>query len=457
MCHPLPTRIGRLTLPLLLGLCLTPSPSRGADWPQWLGPKRDGVWREEGILSKFPAGGLKVLWRKPLGSGYTGPAVAKGRVYVMDRFPPLGLNGKMLPENKGKKTFERILCLDEKNGETLWTKEYECDFTLCRGWPFGPRTTPLVDADKVYTLGATGVLCCLDAGKGTILWKKDLREEYKAPVPLWGFAAHPLIDGDTLYTLAGGEGSAVVALDKRDGKELWRRLSSKDVCYSPPTIVEVGSARHLIIWLSESLNGLDPKTGKVLWTESYPPNGKPMRPAVNIIQPRQVGDLVFVSGGYHGGLAMKIKGNSATVAWRDKPDARDMADGARMLMSTPVVRGDYLYGPGVYGDMRCFRASDGNEQWKNTDVFKGEKALFSGVFMTSHGDLDFLLSDLGELIIARLTPKGYQEIDRTLLIKPIQEDQRTGRTVVWVQPAFANRCVFVRNDREILCASLAAE
>jgi outer membrane protein assembly factor BamB len=425
-----------------------------ADWPQWLGTKRDGIWRETGILSKFPADGPKVLWRKPIGSGYTGPSVANGRVYVMDRFPPMGLDGKALPEHKGKPLFERVLCLDEKSGETLWKHEYECDYKGL-AWQAGPRTTPLVDGDKVYTLGASGVLCCLDAAKGTPYWQKDLRKDYKAPMPVWGYAGHPLIVGDTLYTLAGGEGSAVVALNKGDGTERWRQLTSKEVCYAPPTLVEVEGHRHLIVWLSESLNGLDPQTGKVLWTESYPPNGKPDRPAVNIITPRQIGDLIFVSGGYHGGLVMKIKENTASVVWRDKGGAADMANGARILMSTPVVREGYLYGLGIYGDLRCIRVADGNVEWKNTDVFKGEKALFGGVFMTSQGDRDFLLSDQGDLIIARLTPKGYQEIDRALLIKPIQFDQRTRRTVVWVQPAYANRCVFVRNDREILCASLA--
>jgi outer membrane protein assembly factor BamB len=450
-----PFRRVLVCLALITVAASIPSLLRADDWPQWLGAKRDGIWREKGILNKFPASGPKILWRKPLGSGYTGPAVAQGRVYVMDRVPPLGLDGKVLPENKGKQIFERVLCLNEKTGETLWKKEYECNYTGM-AWPRGPRTTPLVDGEKVYTLGASGVLTCLDASKGTVHWQKDLRKEYKAPMPVWGFAAHPLIVGDTLYTLAGGEGSAVVALNKRDGKEKWRRLSDKEVCYSPPTVVEVDGRRQLIIWLSRSLNGLDLDTGKVLWSEQQPVKLKPPGPAVCIIQPRQIGDTVFVADGYFGGLVVRLKGDTATVVWRDKGGASDMKKGARIIMSNPIVRDGYIYAPGVMGDLRCFNAADGQVVWKTTDVLK-EDALYSGIFMTSNGDRDFLLSDQGDLIIAHLTPKGYQEIDRTPLIKPIEYDARTERTVVWVQPAYANRCVFVRNQNEILCASLAAE
>jgi outer membrane protein assembly factor BamB len=448
---------GRTSLALILSLWLGPTAARAADWPQWMGAKRDGIWRENGILEKFPAGGPKVLWRKPLGSGYTGPSVANGRVYVMDRYPPLGLDGKVLPENKGKPVIERVLCLDEKSGQTVWKHEYEGNYDAVY-WKSGPRTTPLVEGDRLYTLGSSGVLCCLSTAKGEVHWQKDINKEYKAPMPVWGYAAHPLILGDTLYTLAGGEGSAVVALNKKDGTERWRKLTSKEVCYAPPTLAEVDGHRHLLIWLSESLNGLDPETGRVLWTEPYPENGKPDRPAVNIITPKQIGDLVFVSNGYHGGLVVKLKGDTAKVVWREKGGAGDMKKGARMLMSTPVYRDGFLYGLGNFGDLRCIRLSDGKVEWQTNDIFKGEdEALFAGLFMTSNGDRDFMLNDKGELIIARLTPKGYEEIDRTPLIKPIEFDQRTKRTVVWVQPAYANRCVFVRNDREILCASLAAD
>jgi outer membrane protein assembly factor BamB len=448
------TSRSRMIVGIAVAWLFFPAAVLADDWPQWLGPKRDAIWREDGILKKFPPGGLKVLWRKPIGSGYTGPAVAGGRVFVMDRFPPTDEVGKAPPLGEGEKHHERILCLDAKTGEQLWKHEYEVVFKGL-SYPFGARTTPLVEGDKVYTLGAMGDLLCLDSSSGNVNWHKNIPQEYKAPVPLWGYSAHPLIIGDALFTLAGGDGSAIVALNKRDGKEKWRNLSSKDVGYAPPTLVEVDGIPHLIVWLSESLNGLDPNDGKVRWSVPYPENGKPQRPAVNIITPKQVGDLVYVSTVYHGGLTMKLKGKTAGVAWRTSARDNKMTQGLRILMATPIERDGYLYGVSAFGELRCIKADNGQQVWENMDIFDQKQAFCGTVFMVSHGDRDFLFDDMGNLIIARLSPKGYEQIDRTPLIKPSQHSK--GRDVVWSQPAFANRCIFVRNDREILCASLAED
>src|SRR5437870_873655 len=177
------------------------------DWPQWLGPNRDGVWRESGILDRFPKDGPKIRWRTPIAGGYASPAIAGGKGYVTDRAIDKGERHK-----KGKGPIvgkERVLCLDEKTGKILWTHEYTCTYRV--GYPAGPRTTPVVHEGKVYTLGTMGDLLCLDADKGTLLWQRNFRKEYGAPAQNWGFSAHPLLDGDRLICVVGGEAIAVAS------------------------------------------------------------------------------------------------------------------------------------------------------------------------------------------------------------------------------------------------------
>src|ERR1043165_7573484 len=198
------------------------------DWPQWMGPQRDGVWREDGILEKFPAEGPKILWRAPVGLGYSGPAVANGKVYVTDRVLATGAKAPSNPfDNKSViPGTERVLCLNQATGATIWSYEYDCPYAI--SYSSGPRTTPLVSGGKVYTLGAEGNLLCLNADKKELLWSHEFKKDLKVNSPLWGFAASPLLDGNKLICIARGVGSTVMAYDKDTGKELWRALTAAD-------------------------------------------------------------------------------------------------------------------------------------------------------------------------------------------------------------------------------------
>jgi outer membrane protein assembly factor BamB len=224
-----------------------------------------------------------VLWRKTIGTGYAGPAVAGDFVFFMDRERPVDKDGKPArPTRQGIPGKERIWCLSTKDGETVWKKEYECPYKV--SYPNGPRTTPLVHQGKVYTLGAMGDFMCLDAKKGDILWSKNLMKEYKLEdPPVWGWATHPLIEGDLLYCLVGGD-NAIVAFNKDTGKEAWHALKTAEIGYSPPMIYEIGGKKQLLVWLSESVNGLNPATGEALWSVPYPSNGKLIRPAAQRAQ-----------------------------------------------------------------------------------------------------------------------------------------------------------------------------
>jgi len=427
------------------------------DWPQWLGPNRDGVWRETGLLSHFPPGGPKVIWRTPVGTGYAGPAVAGDRVYLMDRERALDANGKPVrPTRDGIPGTERILCLRVSDGKRLWHDDYASTYSI--SYPSGPRTTPVVRDGRVYAVGAMGHLRCLDADTGKVRWAKDLLKEYHLDEPpIWGYAANLLLDGDRLITLVGGPGSAVVALNKDTGKEIWRALTSAEVGYSPPMIYKAGGKRQLIIWLSESINGLDPDTGKLYWTVRYPADREPQRPAVNIATVRKLDDLLFISTYYHGPMMLKLASDrpAATVLWRGKSNNPERPDGLHILMAAPVLHDGHIYGVGANGELRCARADNGHVVWQTYAATCGKKTDCASAFIIPNGDRYIICNDKGELILAELTPKGYHELDRTRILEPAL--QARGRTVVWSHPAFAHRCVFARNDKELVCVSMAAD
>jgi outer membrane protein assembly factor BamB len=448
---------GRFELPFLgvaVILALVPSSGGASDWPQWLGPNRDGVWRETGLVTKFPAGGPRVLWRIPMAAGYSGPAVADGRIYVMDRERALDADGKpQRPTRDGIPGNERVLCLDATNGRLIWKHEYNCPYTI--SYPSGPRTTPLVHHGRVYTLGAMGDLKCLDSKTGKVRWAKNLCQEYQLEgPPVWGFAAHPLLDGDLLYCLVGSKDSAVVAFHKDTGKEVWKALNTEEVGYSPPMIYEAGGQRQLFIWLSESINALDPATGKLFWTQAYPANGKVRRPAVNIATVRRMGDLLFLSSFYHGPMMLKLAADkpAATVLWKGKSNDAERPDGLHVLMAPPVLKDGHIYGICASGEIRCLKADTGAQVWETSAATGGEKAACASAFLIPQGDRFLIFNDLGDMILAELSPKGYKEIDRAHILEPIHKAY--GRMVVWSHPAFAQRCVFARNDKEMVCLSL---
>ncbi len=262
---------------------------RAEDWPEFRGKGRLGVWNETGILEKFPEGGLNVLWRTPVRAGYSGPAVANGRVFLLDYLETQHLRGT-----------ERALALDEKTGKILWTQEWPVNYSGI-SWPVGPRATPTVDGDRVYVAGADGKLFCLNVSDGSIIWKKDYAVDYKADHTKWGndwgFASSPLVDGERLICLVGGQPDAkVVAFDKMTGKEIWRALKSEnDLGVAQPIIITAGGARQLIIWYPGAVASLDPVTGKMYWEQPYKVGA-----SMTVPTPVQQGSLLFFTNFYNG-------------------------------------------------------------------------------------------------------------------------------------------------------------
>jgi len=439
--------IGALCGAAILGLSL---PRACADdWPQWLGPKRDGVWRETGILRTFPSNGLRFLWRSPIGGGYSGPAVANSRVYVMDRQLTPGTSQPSDAFARGViPGVERIRCFDAVDGKIRWQHEYSCPYTV--SYPAGPRVTPSVHQGKVYTVGSEGDLFCLDAESGAVVWNKDFKKEFHIQTPMWGFAGHPLVDGNKLICLAAGEASVAVAFDKDTGKELWRALTAKEPGYAPPMIYDFAGRRQLIIWHPEAVNALDPETGKLYWTHAITPS---VRAGMSIPTPRQAGDLLFLTSFYNGSLLLRIGSDQPTVVWQSKKVSEKDTDGLHSVMSTPLIENGHIYSPCSYGEFRCLKLETGERIWETFAPTAGKSERWGNAFIVKQGDRCFLFSETGDLIIARLSPEKYEELSRAHLLDPVNRDP--GRAVVWSHPAFASRCVYARNDKEIVCASLA--
>ncbi|MBS0263350.1 MAG: PQQ-binding-like beta-propeller repeat protein [Planctomycetes bacterium] len=447
-----------MKLPLRVGLllaatyaCWTSAVCLAEDWPQWMGTKRDAVWRETGIIEKFPASGPKVLWRVPVHGGYAGPAVAEGRVYVTDLVTAADTksvsNPMSRPEINGE---ERIVCFDAQTGREIWKHAYPCKYAI--SYPCGPRCTPTVHQGKVYALGAEGHLFCLDATKGTVLWSKDFKADFGAKTPVWGFCSHPLVDGQKLICVVGGKDAVAYAFDKDTGKVLWQALEASGPGYSPPTLIEAGGTRQLLIWHTQALNGLDPETGRVYWSVKLEPQF-----GMSIMAPRQLGDKLFAGG--IGGVSVLLQlaadKPAVTELWRGS-----MKTGASPVNATPFLENGFMYAVDQPGTLMGVNLENGQRVWETFKPISEDpnaRRISSGTaFLVKNGERFFLFAETGNLIIARLTPKGYDEISRTKLLEPTGM-AFSDRDVVWSHPAFANKCVFARNDKELVCASLAAE
>jgi outer membrane protein assembly factor BamB len=414
------------------------------DWPHWMGPRRDNVWRETGLVERFPEGGPRVVWRAAVAGGFAGLAVADGRVYVIDFETPENVKVSNF-ERTNFGGMERVLCLDEATGDEIWMQKYPVTYTV--SYPAGPRCTPTIVDGKVYTLGAEGHLNCFHAATGQPLWSKNLPEEYQSQTPLWGYSGHPLLDGEKIICVAGGQGSHAVALNKDTGEEIWRALSSIDTGYSPPTIIEAAGVRQLILVKPDAVASVDPESGREHWSVPYEASS-----GCVILSPVKWEDYLYVGGFNNKSLLLKLAADrpGAEVVWYDKGPAA-----ISPVNVQPFADNGVLYGVDQKGVLRAVRLADKAEQLWETPQPMGDRAQRSGTaFIVRQGDRYWLFTDSGELVIARLTPEGYEEIDRAKVIEPTNFAE--GRDIVWSMPAYANRRAYIRNDKECICVDLAA-
>jgi outer membrane protein assembly factor BamB len=411
----------------LVGLVLVLGPAaqreEPADWPQWRGRSRDGVWKQNGLPERFPAKGLTPRWRKAIGGGYAGIAVTAGRVFTMDR-------------QTRPREVERILCLDAATGALLWTRDYPVRYGKME-YGNGPRATPTVHDGRVYTLGAVGHLHCLEAATGKIVWSVDTVQQLKGRIPTWGQACSPLVDGDRLIVQVGGRPDAcLVAFDRATGKVLWRSLADRPG-YSSPIIIETRAGRQIVYWTPENVVGLEPATGTLLWKVPYASTYD-----VSISDPVWHDGVLVVSGYWEGSKAFRLddKGRSPRVIWQGPR--------LNLLMSTPLYRAGHIYALDKKNGICCLELATGKVKWEKEYVSpKEHNPQAALVWLGDLGntrDRALIFNARGELVLAQLTPAGCRQISKAAII------ERT-----WAHPAFADKCIFARNDKEIVCVPLA--
>ncbi|MEM7306247.1 MAG: PQQ-binding-like beta-propeller repeat protein [Planctomycetota bacterium] len=425
-------------LPSLLSLPVhLPSLAAGADdWPGWRGPHADGTWREDGVRTRFPEDGLAPLWRAPIGSGYSGPTVADGRVYLTDRVD-------------GDEELERVHCFDRRTGEPLWTHAYACEYVGV-SYEAGPRAAVLVAGGRAYSLGTMGHLFCFDAGSGEVVWSHDLADEYGVRMPIWGIAASPVLEqGLLIVPASGAEGSYLVAFDAATGEERWKALDDRGN-YSAPLVIDQAGRRVLVAWTGDRVVGVAPEDGELLWEHAHAPSKMPLGVATPVLH----GDLLFLTGFYDGSLLLRLAADELAVeeVWRRRGQNERSTDALHSIISTPLIRDEHIYGVDSYGELRCLRLADGERVWEDQTAVP--RARWATIHMVQNGELTWMFNDRGELIVAELSPDGFDEKSRVHLIDPTRDqlDRRDG--VCWSHPAFSERQIFLRNDEELICVDL---
>jgi formylglycine-generating enzyme required for sulfatase activity/outer membrane protein assembly factor BamB len=402
---------------------LPPGVSGGEEWPCWRGPRGDGTWHGPALAAKWPAGGLPRRWRQPVGGGYAGVVAAAGRVYTMD-YQSAAAAGK---------GTERVLCFEAATGKPLWAHAYAVSYQGL-SYPGGPRAAPTVHDGRVYALGAVGHLHCLDSATGAVRWARDMVRQERARVPTWGFAASPVVFEDLLIIHAGAEpDGCLVALDRRTGKEAWRSLPDQ-AGYATPLLIEREGRRQLVCWTPTHVRGLEPRTGKLLWSVPFE-----VTYGTSIAMPAFAEDTVLVTGYYEGTKAIRpgAAPGEARVVWQDRLNLRG-------LMAQPLCRAGHGYLLDRRHGLTCFELGTGRKLWDDGHRLtpKGRNPQATLVWVGA-GERVMALNSDGDLILARLSPRGYEELARANIIGP-----------TWAHPAYAGGCVYARDDRELVCVRL---
>ena len=377
------------------------------DWPQWRGVNRDGKSAEKGLLRKWPEGGPKKLWTvKGLGEGYASFAVVKGKLYTVGQFGDQ----------------ERVLAFDVKDGKKLWEADAGGSFRESRG--HGPRGTPTIDGDKLYSLAADGTLVCLNLDTGKKVWGYNILEKFGGSNPHWGISESPLIDGEKLIVVPGGKGASVVALNKRNGEVIWKSQSDR-AGYSSAIAFDYGGSRKLAVLSGEAAMGLEMSTGELLWRYTKVSNR-----TANIATPIYSNGYVFVSSAYGTGCALIKLPGSKDEKMQEVYFNNDMMN----HYNTSVLVGDYLYGATGNAAWIAMKWSTGEVAWK-------ERAVGKGMVLFADGLL-FMQSEKGIIGLAEVNPKAYTELSRFEI--------KIGDYPLWTQPVLSNGVLYVRDQDNLM-------
>ena len=399
MRHPL-----AITLCLLSGALILTS---GADWPQWRGANQDGISQETGLAESWPEGGPKVLWRVPLAGGFSSVAVADGAAYTMT----------------GSEEGEFVVAIDPEKGSVLW-KTRIGDLFVDEEYGSGPRATPTIDEGRVYALGGTGALACLDAKSGELQWGFNVVEKFETENAEFGASASPVVVGEKLIVVAGkSDGKSLVCLNKVSGETIWTALNDK-AGYATPLVTSVGDVALLAVFTAEGLVGVGLDDGKEFWRHPWTTT-MDQQVATPIVDDGKV----FISTRNSTGSALfqlSLDGNTpkAELVW----ESRDMKN----YLSTCVLIDGYLYGFNATR-LTCMDVETGDAQWRESGFNKGS--------LIAVGDRLIILGERGKLALVEASPKEYREISSFELFD----------TLTWIVPTLSDGRLYVRNETELVC------
>jgi hypothetical protein len=275
-------------------------------------------------------------------------------------------------------------------------------------------------------------------------------------MPIWGIAATPVIEGDLLIVpVCGAEDAYLVAFDLESGEERWRALADRGN-YSAPIVIDQAGVRVLVIWTGDRVAGVDPASGSLFWEVPFESTRMPLGVASPVLHE----DMLFFTGFFDGCILIRLDTEDTKVEelWRRKGPNEITTDGLQSIISTPVIRGEHIYGVDSYGQLRCLKLADGERVWE--DLTAVPEARWATIHLIPHeapGERIWMLNERGDLMITELNPEGYNELSRTHLIDPTRQQLNQREGVVWSHPAFAYRHVFARNDEALVCADLSAE
>jgi outer membrane protein assembly factor BamB len=382
-------------------------------WTNFRGPNRDGRYDEMSVLTTWPAQGPPLMWKEPVGLGYASFTIADGRAYTIEQ----------------RRSQEVVAAYDINNGRELWTQGWNAEFSDTTG--DGPRTTPTWDNGRLYALGATGELRCLDAKTGAVVWGKNILTDNGASNLSWAMAASPLIVDDKVIVLPGGtSGKSVVAYNKMTGAPVWKSQSDQ-AAYVSPMLVTLAGRRQVLVVSASRVFGLVPEDGALLWSQTWDTSM-----GINVSQPIMVDkNRFFLSSGYGKGAALvEVSGSGKTLAARTVWENINMKN----KFNSSVLHEGFVYGLDE-GILTCLDVNTGERKWKGGRYGYGQVLLASGQLI--------VMSDTGELALVKATPAEYAEIARFAALE--------GKT--WNYPAIAGGRLFVRNANQMAAYNIAAQ
>ncbi|HEX3316217.1 MAG TPA: PQQ-binding-like beta-propeller repeat protein [Gemmataceae bacterium] len=426
---------------LLSSLILHPSSfAFASDWPAFLGPTGNSVSPEKGLKTPWPKEGPKILWQRELGIGYAMPTISRGKLYHVERV------GDTV----------RIICMTADTGKELWTFEYPTDYRDRYNYNGGPRGCPIVDGDLVFVHGVEGMLHCLNAENGKLVWKLDTKKEFGFAQNFFGVGSTPVVEKDLLIVQIGGQppgadvtdfrkaanmGTGVVAFEKTTGKIRYK-VGDELASYSTPTLATIHGRRWCFVFARGGLLAFDPATGK---EDFHYPWRADILESVNASDPVVIGDRVFISETYGPGSSLlRVKSGGYDVLWSDA-DKTIRNKSMQCHWNTPIEADGYLYGCSGRHDsnaeLRCIELATGKVQWSVPSLTRSSLLMVDGHFIC--------LSEDGVLRLLRVNPKKFDVVSEIEFLD--RKENPLLRSPCWAAPILANGRLYIRGDNRLLC------